>query len=135
MLAKLCETPEIWDEIIEKVEFAINNTICRSTGHSPSKLLLGIDQLGKTSDSIRILLESNVENDRDLNSMRKKALDKIIHCQKENELAYNKRHKIPISYQVDDYVMIQNVDTTPGINKKLIPKFKGLRKFWTMIVI
>lgn len=28
-------------------------------------------------------------------------------------------------YSAGDYVMIKNVDTTAGVNKKFIPKFKG----------
>jgi len=28
-------------------------------------------------------------------------------------------------YKEGDYVVVRNIDTTPGVNKKLIPKFKG----------
>lgn len=36
-----------------------------------------------------------------------------------------KKRKAPSQYQEGDYVMIKNIDTTPGINKKLIPRYKG----------
>ena len=55
MLAKLCETPERWDRVLQYVEFAINNTICRSTGETPSKLLFGVDQVGISPKKIEIL--------------------------------------------------------------------------------
>ncbi|KAK9753525.1 hypothetical protein QE152_g2038 [Popillia japonica] len=44
MLAKLAELKDKWDGCLYKVEFAINNTICRSTGKTPSMLLFGINQ-------------------------------------------------------------------------------------------
>jgi len=39
--------PNKWDQVINQVEFAINNTVFRSTGNTPSRLLFGLDQLGE----------------------------------------------------------------------------------------
>lgn len=44
MLAKLCESTDKWDDVMEETEHAMNNTICRSTGETPSRLLFGVDQ-------------------------------------------------------------------------------------------
>lgn len=35
------------------------------------------------------------------------------------------RRKPAREYKIGDYVEIRNVQTTPGVNKKLLPKFKG----------
>lgn len=43
---------------------------------------------------------------------------------KKNKVYYDKRYK-GHSYNVGDYVMVANVNTTVGVNKKLIPKYRG----------
>ena len=42
-----------------------------------------------------------------------------------NKRYYDKKRKSANVYNVGDYVMIFNNDTTPGVNKKLLPMFKG----------
>lgn len=42
-----------------------------------------------------------------------------------SKVNYDKHHKIPRSYKVGEYVMLSNVDTTIGVSKKLIPKYRG----------
>lgn len=49
----------------------------------------------------------------------------MIELQNYNKTLYDKHHKNPRIYKIGDYVMIKNIDVTPNVNKKLIPKYKG----------
>ncbi|GJQ80858.1 hypothetical protein Trydic_g14119 [Trypoxylus dichotomus] len=53
MLAKITENPAKWDEVLEKVEYAINNTVNRSIKDTPTRLLFGINQRGKLEDCLK----------------------------------------------------------------------------------
>lgn len=128
MISKLIDNDEkrYWYTIIADVEFAINNTIHKTTNEIPSKLLFGVVQRGKIIDSIREYLDIEVENnDRDLVRLRARAAENIIRNQKYNKEYFDKRHKPARTYEVGDFVMIKNVDTTKGASHKIIPKFKG----------
>jgi len=114
--------PTKWDQVLDKVAHSLNNTICRATNETPSRLF-GVDQKGKCSDTIRNLLNPDVN--RDLEEIRNKAHEKIEKSQLQNKKQYNLRRKIAREYKVGDYVEIRNIETTPHVNKKLLPKFKG----------
>lgn len=43
MIAKLSETSSKWDRVLEQVEFSVNNTVCRTTGEIPARLLFGLE--------------------------------------------------------------------------------------------
>lgn len=128
LLSKLINKDEgkQWYKLLSEAEYAVNNSINRSTGETPSKLLFGIDQRGSVSDEIREYLSANVnDKPRDLESMRTKAAEKITVAQEYNEKYFNKKHKEPVRYKEGDYVMLRNFDSTAGISKKLIPRYKG----------
>lgn len=125
MIAKLCDDPHKWDRILSQVEYAVNNTVCRSTGETPSKLLFGIEQFGKVNDKVKLVVEQYANVSRDLESLRKSAFEKIQKEQIENKRYYDQKHKEARCSKEGDYVMIRNVDTSVGVNKKLIPKYKG----------
>lgn len=128
MLSKESEIePGEWTKYLCKVEFAINNTFNRSTGSTPSILLFGVEQRGMISDKVRDYLENNVMHDdlRNLDEIREKASENIVRSQTVNKVYFDKRHKKPHIYKVGDHVMVKNIVTTAGINKKLLQKYKG----------
>ena len=128
MISKLIDNDEkkYWYKIISDIEFAINNSVHKTTNETPSKLLFGINQKGKIIDKIREYLENTVnENDRDLKSIRERAAKRIEKSQKYNKEYFDKKRKKANVYKIDDYVMIRNIDTTKGVSQKIIPEFKG----------
>jgi len=84
-----------------------------------------MEQHGKCPDKIREFLDPISDSDRDFLAIRSDAFKAIAKLQNENEKSFNAKRKAPIIYKEGDYVVVRNIDTTPGINKKLIPKFKG----------
>jgi len=125
MLAKLCEMPSKWDRVLDQVEFSLNNTVCRTTSETPARLLFSLDQRGKTNDVLRNFIEHDRDIDRNFSLIRETAEEKISETQRKGVERYNLRRKAAHRYKVGDYVEIRNVETTAGINKKLLPKFKG----------
>lgn len=131
-LAKLSNDGD-WSRKLGEVEFAINNTVCRSTGFSPSTLLFGVPQRGNVIDKLAEYLNNQTDTSRDLEEFREVASAKISSEQAKNKDHYDQRHKSPHKYKVNDLVMVCNFDTTPGVNKKLIPKYRGPYKIATVL--
>lgn len=129
MLAKISEPIQHsdWSKLLRKVEYALNNSVHSTTQQTPCKLLFGVDQRGREVDVLTEYLEEKTISDEpdDLDSMRLKASEQVELAQKRNLILNNKNHKPHVQFKVDDYVMIRNVDTTIGTNKKFIPKFRG----------
>lgn len=124
MLAKISGDAN-WNHKLKEVEFCMNNTHCRSTGSSASILLFGIEQRGKVCDNIREFLASKIEAERDLHAFREAASMKIVQTQRQNKHNYDLRHRHPQKYELNDLVMVRNFDTTQGVNKKMLPKYRG----------
>ncbi|XP_026467877.1 uncharacterized protein LOC113371470 [Ctenocephalides felis] len=123
MLAKYTEHLSGWDAVLYKVEYALNNAVCKSTGETPSILLFGVTQRGEVKDEVRDYLLQNESYDKD--EIRKQAAQTIERGQDYNKRYHDKRSKEAEKYKIGDMVMITNVDTTIGVNKKLLPKYKG----------
>ena len=88
-LAKLAENPRESerksDLALMRVEFSLNNTICRSTGETPSRLLFGVQQIGEINDHLRLILKEMQEFERNLNVIREEAGKMITVSQADNE--------------------------------------------------
>lgn len=126
-LAKLTdkESGQHWYKVLPEVEHAINNTVNRSTGKSPSQVVFGIDQRGRHNDQIRDFLSDALDSSRDLETIREQVKQRIQKSQQQQKSIYDAKRKTPRQYKCGDLVMIRNFESTPGISKKLIPQFRG----------
>lgn len=91
-------------------------------------LLFGVRQRGLETDELTDynLDEQRVaDQPRDLDAIRTKAEIAIQQSQRKNESQYAKRSVLPRKYVEGEYVVIRNVDTLVGQNKKLIPNYRG----------
>lgn len=127
-LAKLSDPTngKIWFKMLSDVEFSLNNVVHSVTGITPSKLLFGVNQRGKTVDYIAEQLEENThDEDRNMERIRTEASEKISKAQEYNKKYFDGKRKKPYQYEVDDLVVIRNFDSTVGSARKLIPQYKG----------
>ncbi|KYN27542.1 hypothetical protein ALC57_03070 [Trachymyrmex cornetzi] len=108
-----------------KSQFSLNNTLHKTIGTTPSLLLFGSDQYGFADDNLREYFHTIQNLDKDRSELRGKAIVKTRALQDYNKQIYDAKHKKPTVYNVGDHVMIKNVITTPGVNQKLAPKYKG----------
>lgn len=105
MLAKLSDELEKWNQVIHLAEFAINNTMFRSTGSTLSQLLFGLEQLGQINDSLRLTLCDDAATNRDLPTLRQQAAQKIEVNQSANEKSFNRTHKEATVYDEMNMLM------------------------------
>lgn len=83
-------------------------------------------QRGKIIDELTEYLEEQVDDvEVNLFEIRKIASENIKKSQNDNLKHFSKHHKAPPEFSVGDFVVIKNVDTTTGSNKKLIQRFRG----------
>lgn len=128
MIAKLADERNThWSNVLNTVEFTINNIVSKATNECPSALLFGLRQRGAVVDELREFLEigGQLDTSRELTRIREEAAKQIQKNQCTNKRIYDSRHKVAREYQLGDKVMIRNYDSTPGAPQKLIPRFKG----------
>ena len=122
MLGKLFNGKE-WHKSLGEIEFAINNTVNRATGETPSKLLFGVSQRGYVQDALKeYIIEQKEHEKRDLEQLRANAAEKIEKASEYNERYVNKKRKKAREFFEGDLVVVKNFDSTGG---KLNPAYRG----------
>lgn len=91
----------------------------------PSKLLFGVAQRGEQVDELTEYLEAENTDDVNLQHIRNESSRAIDHSQTYAADRAKKMFKPAKKYDVGNFVVIRNVDTVIGSNKKLIPKYRG----------
>ncbi|GBP03953.1 hypothetical protein EVAR_91088_1 [Eumeta japonica] len=129
MLAKLVRPGEgiYWDMVLDRVEYALNNTVHRTIGERPSVMLFGLGQRGPVMDSLRECVLDSIQPETRTNHdvVRGRAAQRQRLVQDYNKRYFDKGRRPGTRYLEGDYVMIRNFDSHTGISRKLVPKFRG----------
>lgn len=126
LLAKLQDGNKVqWDNILYKAEHLLNNTLNRSIGDIPSRVLFGVTQkLCIDKDLLEFVEDLNTSEERNLTEIRCRASGNVQRQQKYNKRYYDSKVTANSVFRVGDLVLIRSVPTV-GENQKLKPKYKG----------
>jgi len=92
-----------------------------TTKELPSVLLFGVQQRGCNIDALTEYLDDRNDVPQcDLENVRKNSSYKIEQCQKRSKEYFQKNH---VEFAEGDFVVMRNIDTTIGTNKKFVPKY------------
>lgn len=92
-------------------KIALNNSLYKSTGFSPSVLLFGVEQRGSVVDELTKYLDSKLNNiNYDMTQNREIAYENICKAQETNLEQFSRGHKSALQFIVGDFVVIKNVD-------------------------
>lgn len=116
---------ERWDENVRAAQFSINNTVNKSTGRTPSKLLFGFEPRGGADILLREEVSKASTIIDDLMDERQRAYDQIVKAQEEQKRNFDKKRKKPRCYAEGDLVVIEKQEASTSKSKKLIPPYAG----------
>lgn len=118
-----------WDEFIPFAMFAYNSHVHNSTKYTPYETLFGYKPFLPNS----IIQEPKFNYSYDdyiinlqqkLNFSQKIARENLINSKIKSKKYYDTKINVH-NYKLNDLVYILNKQTTPGLNKKLTPNYKG----------
>lgn len=111
------------------MQYIVNNTHHSAINATPSKILLGYDQRNHEdrdlSDFVIRLTNIDLELEKERAISRDVAWRATNRLKEYNKSCYDDRHKKLTQYNEGDFVFIRELQTKPGTNKKLKPKYKG----------
>ncbi|XP_017487273.1 PREDICTED: uncharacterized protein LOC108375641 [Rhagoletis zephyria] len=129
MLGKLTDhiNHDDWVRKLLEVEYAINNPVHSTCRDTPSRVLFGVEQRGLIIDEFTEYFQEKLcpDEGRDLDRIRKDASDSIVARQEYDSARSAKSSRQSKAYDLGDFVVVRNVDTTTGSNKKFVPQYKG----------
>jgi transposase InsO family protein len=121
-LSTTSKSEDTWDAVVNKVQFAINNTINKTTNKTPSELLMGYKP--NPSGLFKVISDLN-DIGRDLEALREETQVRMAAEQKRQKRYFDERRKPPHRYQVNDQVLVATNPTADGSSRKLTDRFMG----------
>ncbi|KAJ3622472.1 hypothetical protein MTP99_002979 [Tenebrio molitor] len=107
---------------VNNVQFAINNTVNRTTNRTPSGLLMRYKP--NPNELFKIIPDLN-DISRDLEALRKETQVQIATEQKYQKRYFDERRKSPHQYQVNGHMLVATNPTADGSSSKLTDEFMG----------
>lgn len=114
-----------WDLDLLKIQFAINNTVNKSTGKTASELLYGYKPRATTDAMLTAEVAKTLEDRKELSVLRQEAANKISMAQQEQKKHFDKRRMVAKRYNVGDLVLTQKTHPATGTSQKLLPTYAG----------
>lgn len=114
-----------WDECVRAVQFAINNTPNRSTGKTPSQLLLGFEPRQGIDAPLREEVSTIPRILSDLVGLRLDAAKKNEEEREKGKTYFDRRRKQPRKHREGDLVLVEQNPSSTGSSRKLQPPFVG----------
>jgi hypothetical protein len=121
-LATTSKSEDTWDTVVNNVQFAINNTVNKTTNRTPSELLMGYKP--NPSGLFKVIPDLN-DVIRDLEALRKETQMRIAAEQEHQKRYFDEKRKPPHQYQVNDQVLVATNPTADGSSRKLTDKLMG----------
>lgn len=116
---------ERWDENVRNVQFGVNNVRNKSTGKTPSQLLLGFTPRGGSDSLLTDEIKQIPKVLDNLLEIRRQAAENILAAQQKQKFAYDKKRKSPKKYKVGDLVLILKNHSSTGTSRKLLSPYEG----------
>lgn len=116
--------PKEWDEQLRKLQWSINSQKNSTTGFSPNELIFDFKLTDITHNH---LIAAVIDDDQNqpIQEKREAAWSSINEHRDRWKVRFDKKHKAPTVYNVDDLVVILNEPSATGESRKLEPKFRG----------
>lgn len=117
--------PNEWDVNIRDIQLALNEMKNKTTQRSSHELMFNYEPRNALQNALILALQEDVASPQDIEDKRIEALERIRDQQKKQKIQFDKRHKKPRKYEVDDLVLVEREAAATGESKKLTARFKG----------
>lgn len=116
-----------WDEHISDIQLGLNTITHKTTQKTPSELLFGFNVKCRSEGILNAVLDDtiNLMPEKELQSVRDEAREKIIEKQSRDKERFDKRRKVARTYKEGDLVRVERQVPHDGQSQKLVVKYQG----------
>lgn len=115
----------LWDEKVLEVQWGLNNTINKGTGHTPAEVLFGLRLVGQSEGKLTAALGSDEVREIDLDAVRVDVDNKVTENQRKQKERFDRSRCAPRKFKVGDLVRVERNVLCPGKSRKLVSKCSG----------
>uniref|UniRef100_A0A1B0CDY7 Putative pro-pol polyprotein n=1 Tax=Lutzomyia longipalpis TaxID=7200 RepID=A0A1B0CDY7_LUTLO len=120
------ESGSDWLKNLPVVQWNINSSRNRTTGHSPQELLLGFRPRNALGNVLaNAIMDDIPREDINLAEIRDSAKERIHQIETRRVENHNETHKAPHKYEVGDLVLLRWEAPPTGSSRKMLPRYRG----------
>lgn len=115
-----------WDELLEQVQWSLNNTFQKATRTTPFRLLFAYESRHFKGDSLEDALRGKTNvTETEIATRRLAAIHAIRTEQEKQQRRYNKKRCSASAFEPGDIVVVERESLPTGHARKLLKKFQG----------